>query len=77
MATSNATRTMPMHGDVIIFSKVPAGSWCSAGVPYRVDRPNNKGWFRFENVARGSATIDPAWAVRQAVWGPVCEIMAA
>lgn len=58
----------PKHDQLIVFSTVPAGSYCSAGVTYRVDRRGDKGAFRFENVERGSATIDQAWAVRSAVW---------
>jgi hypothetical protein len=59
----------PQHGQIIVFSKVPPGSYCTAGVAYRVDRPKNKGrYYRFENVAQGSATTDAAWAVAQASW---------
>ena len=58
----------PQHGQLIVFSKVPAGSYCTAGVTYRVDRRGDKGDFRFENVERGSATFDRPWAVRQAEW---------
>lgn len=58
----------PKHGHVVVFSKVPAGSYCTAGVRYRVDRRNDKGPFRFENVERGSATFDQPWAVKSAKW---------
>lgn len=61
----------PQHGQTIIFSKVPAGSYCSTDTAYRVDRPKNKGAFRFENVARGSATHDQAWAMRSAEWAVI------
>lgn len=58
----------PKHGQVITFTKVPPGSYCSVGVAYRVDRPKDKGDFRFENVARGSATHDRPWAVKMSEW---------
>ena len=58
--------TTPQHGQVVTFSKVPAGSYCTPGVAYRVDRKGNKGAYRFENVARGSATYDQPWAVKSA-----------
>lgn len=59
---------MPKHGNIITFTVVPAGSYCSVGVAYRVDRPTGKGSFRFENVATGNATIDPAWAVARSTY---------
>ena len=58
----------PAHGQIIVFRKVPAGSYCSTGVAYRVDRPNAKGRFRFERVEGGSSTYDPDWAVARAEW---------
>lgn len=60
--------TFPQHNQVVRFSKVPAGSYCSEGVDYRVDRPKNKGDFRFERVTTGSATVDRPWAVQCAKW---------
>lgn len=63
MATAN-----PQHGQTIVFSKIPAGSYCSAGVAYRVERPKNQGDFRFVNIERGSSTYDRPWAVKCAVW---------
>ena len=71
MATRPTQVEMPKHGQVVTFSKVPAGSYCSPGVAYRVDRRGNKGAYRFENVARGSATYDQPWAVKSAVWSEV------
>ncbi|EJL33246.1 hypothetical protein PMI01_02208 [Caulobacter sp. AP07] len=62
------TTSTPKHGQTVVFSKVPAGSYCSTGVAYRVDRKDNKGAFRFENVERGSATYDQPWAVKSAQW---------
>lgn len=62
------TQTHPRHGQIIVFTKVPAGSYCSEGTPYRVDRPKAKGAYRFENVAQGSATFDQPWAVACAKW---------
>lgn len=59
---------MPKHGQVVVFTKVPCGSYCTAGVRYRVDRPRDKGDFRFENVERGSSTYDRPWAVKMAEW---------
>lgn len=59
---------LPQNGHVVIFLRVPAGSWCSAGESYRVDRPDDKGDFRFVSVARGSSTYDRPWAVAKAEW---------
>lgn len=57
---------MPKHGQIITFTRVPTGSWCSTDTAYRVDRPGDKGSFRFVNIERGSSTIDAAWAVARA-----------
>jgi hypothetical protein len=62
---------MPRHDDVIVFSVVPCASYCSTGVAYRVDRPHDRGDFRFVNVERGSATIDRPWQVALATWSKV------
>lgn len=58
----------PKHGQTVVFSKVPPGSYCSAGVAYRVDRHGDKGDFRFVNVERGSSTVDRPWAVGMSAW---------
>lgn len=71
MAPATQTAKFPKHGQVVVFSKVPACSYCTAGVRYRVDRPGDKGDFRFENVERGSATYDRPWAVKSSVWAEV------
>ena len=63
--------TTPAHNDIIIFDKVPPGSYVTAGESYRVDRPGNRGDFRFESVTRGSATYDRPWAVKMAAWRKV------
>lgn len=58
----------PKHGQTVRFTKVPPGSYVTAGAAYRVDRPKDKGDFRFVNVERGSATVDRPWAVAMSVW---------
>lgn len=63
-----ATTAFPKHGQTVVFSKVPAGSYCSVGERYRVDRPADRGDFRFVNVERGSSTYDRPWAVKTAQW---------
>ena len=66
--------SLPVNGQTIIFSTIPAGSYCSAGVAYRVERSIDrktklpKGDFRFVNVERGSSTYDRPWAVKMAQW---------
>ena len=73
-AQAQATQTFPTHGEVIVFSTVPAGSYCTPGVRYQVERTVDrktkqpKGPFTFRSVERGSATIDAAWAVRMAAF---------
>lgn len=57
---------MPQHGSTIIFSKIPAGSYCSAGIAYRVTKGTKS--YRFDRVDGSSGTSDPAWAVKQSVW---------
>jgi hypothetical protein len=59
---------LPRNGQIIVFSKVPVGSWATAGEAYAVDRPNNKGDFRFVSVVRGSSTYDRPWTVAKAQW---------
>lgn len=61
----------PKHDQVITFSKIPPGSYCTAGAPYRVDRHGDKGSFRFVNVEQGSSTYDEPWAVKRSVWTAV------
>ena len=69
-----AVPAMPVHGQVITISKVPAGSYCRPDTPYRVERSVDrrtkqpKGDFRFVNVVTGGSTCDRAWAVRMATW---------
>lgn len=58
---------LPENGQTIRFSKVPAGSYCTAGVAYRVER-HKGGDFRFVNVEKGSSTYDRPWAVLRAKW---------
>jgi len=64
------TNHLPQNGQVIIFTSAPAGSYVTAGEAYRVDRPKNKGDFRFVSVARGSSTYDRPYAVARAEWQP-------
>lgn len=65
---------LPQPDQVVRFSKVPAGSYCTAGVAYRVERSVDRrtkkprGDFRFVNVETGSATFDRPWAVALAEW---------
>lgn len=63
----------PTNGQIITFTKVPPGSYCQVGVAYRVDRPNDRGDYRFERVESGSATIDRPWAVAMAKWDEVAR----
>lgn len=65
---------LPNNGDVITFSKAPAGSYCRTGEAYRVERSIDRrtrkpsGDFRFVSVTRGSSTYDRPWAVKMAEW---------
>lgn len=70
---STAHAKHPKHGQTVVFSKVPPGSYCSAGVAYRVDRAKDKGDFRFERIATGSATYDRPWAVAMSVWSEAAQ----
>lgn len=58
--------TLPADGAVIVFSVVPVASYCRPGEAYRVEREG--AYFRFQSVARGSATFDKAWAVARSTW---------
>lgn len=54
---------MPTTGQVIVFSQVPAG------VMYIVTAPTRpRGNYHFRRADGSSATFDPRWAVRGAVW---------
>ncbi len=59
---------MPTHNQIIVFTKAPPGSYCSEGVAYRVERPKDKGAFRFVSVECGSSTFDQPWAVKMSTW---------
>jgi hypothetical protein len=63
-----AMTNLPVHGQIIRFSKVPQGSYCSQNTDYRVERPRNKGDFTFVRVSTGSSTFDRPWAVARAEW---------
>ena len=66
--------SLPVNGQTIIFSTIPAGSYCSEGVAYRVERSIDrrtklpKGSFRFVRVGSESSTYDQPWAVKMALW---------
>lgn len=54
------------EGQIITFTKIPTGSWLSAGVKYLVEwKDDNSAYFR--NAMRGSGTYDKAWAINQAI----------
>lgn len=59
---------LPQHGQIISFQQLPVGSYCSPNEAYRVDRPSNKGDFRFVSVARGCSTYDRPWTVARSSW---------
>jgi hypothetical protein len=59
---------LPQNGQTIVFTTIPVGSWVTAGEAYRVDRPKNKGDFRFVSVDRGSSTYDRPWTVAKGDW---------
>lgn len=62
-------RELPATGQTIIFDKVPAGSYCTAGVAYQVTAPRRPGGdFHFVRADGSSGTYDRAWAVRAAKW---------
>ena len=59
----------PQDGQVVVFSKVPPGSYCSPGVSYEVSAPRSRrDQFQFTRRNGDSRTCDPQWAVRQSVW---------
>jgi hypothetical protein len=60
---------LPKNGQIIIFTKVPPGSYCRAGEAYRVEHNGKKGHdFRFVSVDRGSSTYDRPHMVACAQW---------
>ena len=61
-----AEDTLPADGAVIVFDVVPAASWATAGVAYRVEREGRS--FRFQSVKNGTATFDRDWAVARSTW---------
>lgn len=60
---------VPIHGQRIIFTKIPTASYCSTGEVYTVDRPKTgrSRSFHFTNDS-GAGTFDPFWAVAQSEW---------
>jgi hypothetical protein len=58
----------PQHGQIITFTRVPPGSYCDTGEAYRVDRPRDRGDFRFVNIETGASTYDRPWAVKMSEW---------
>lgn len=59
---------LPLDGQTITFTSPAPGSYCRPGDVYRVDRPKNKGDFRFVSVERGSSTYDRPYMVARAIW---------
>lgn len=66
--TAQTQQTVPTHGQTIVFTNIPVGSYCVTGEVYRVDRPKNKGDFRFVSVERGASTYDRPWTVARSAW---------
>jgi len=62
------TNQVPQNGQIVTFTIVPAGSYLGAGEDYRVDRPQNKGDFRFVSVERGSSAYARTWMMARAEW---------
>lgn len=59
---------MPQHGQIIRFTKVPPGSYCSEGEAYHVEHRPADNSYRFVNIKTGGATSDKAVFVRMARW---------
>lgn len=66
LGLASAEDLLPSDGAVIVFDVVPAASWATAGVAYRVERQGRS--FRFQNVRTGTATFDRDWAVARSTW---------
>lgn len=67
-----AMTNLPQHGQVIVFDRLPAGSYCRPGEAYRVDRPTIRGKvskdFRFVSIATGSSSYSRPALVAEAAW---------
>ena len=59
---------IPQNGQIVTFTVIPSGSYLTAGEAYRVDRPQNKGDFRFVSVERGSSAYARVWMLARAEW---------
>lgn len=54
------------EGQLIVFKRIPTGSWLTAGVPYFVEW-KDKDIAYFRNAVTGSGTYDAVWAINQAI----------
>jgi hypothetical protein len=61
---------LPPHGAVIVFDRVPNGSYAFAGVPYSVQRPSKRSDVYLRNTITGAGTMDRPWSYRDATWHP-------
>lgn len=57
----------PQHGQTVVFSAVPPGSYCQPGERYRVEKRKQDSDFRFVGD-NGASTYDRPWAVAMSVW---------
>jgi hypothetical protein len=58
---------------IVIFSRVPAGSYLRADEPYLATHNGRGGDVHFRNVRTGSATFDRACMVAGSVWSAVTD----
>jgi hypothetical protein len=65
MSNSN----IPTAGSVIRFSRLPAGSYCSIGVLYRISIEGP--YVYTQNIKTGSGSSDNTWAYRNAAFETV------
>ena len=67
---ADVTHLFPQHGQTIVFRRVLPGSYCQPNKPYRVERRDGEGAFRFVNDRNGTGIFDKPMAVAHSTWGP-------
>ena len=64
---------VPDSLSIVTFSRVPAGSYLTAGVAYLATHNGRGGDVHFRNVKTGSATFDRACMVAGSAWSEVTD----
>jgi hypothetical protein len=62
---------LPAHGAIVVFNRVPRGSYAAPGEAYRVEHRSPRADVYLTSLRTGAGTMDRPWTYRDASWRPV------